>query len=146
MGSIEGCGSLLLIADIDKKFDGGPHVQASLRITQAHSITILFGPSGAGKTTVLRCIAGLEKLTAGRIEFGAYLRGEAAISARLRAAGHGDERPHHAIANLLAAEKTPGQIGKTFLAILSVSLPTVTSRGPLPFSLARTSLPPPSRP
>jgi len=60
---------LLLIADIDKKFDGGPHVQASLRISQAHSITILFGPSGAGKTTVLRCIAGLEKLTAGRIEF-----------------------------------------------------------------------------
>src|SRR6266704_658916 len=35
----------------------------------AASTTILFGPSGAGKTTVLRCIAGLEKLDAGRIVF-----------------------------------------------------------------------------
>jgi molybdate transport system ATP-binding protein len=60
---------LLLIADIDKKFDDGPRVQASLRISDPASITILFGPSGSGKTTVLRCIAGLEKLTSGRIVF-----------------------------------------------------------------------------
>lgn len=60
---------MLLIADIDKKFDGGPEVTASLRIPAGASITILFGPSGAGKTTVLRCIAGLEKLTSGRIVF-----------------------------------------------------------------------------
>ena len=60
---------MLLIADIDKQFDGGPHVEASIRISDAASITILFGPSGAGKTTVLRCIAGLEKLTSGRIVF-----------------------------------------------------------------------------
>ena len=60
---------MLLIADIDKKFDGGPRVEASLRIPDGASITILFGPSGAGKTTVLRCIAGLEKLTTGKILF-----------------------------------------------------------------------------
>jgi molybdate transport system ATP-binding protein len=60
---------LLLIADIDKQFDGGPRVEASIRIPDAASTTILFGPSGAGKSTVLRCIAGLEKLTAGRIVF-----------------------------------------------------------------------------
>ena len=60
---------MLLIADIDKKYDGGPHIQASLRIPQGTSTTILFGPSGSGKTTVLRCIAGLEELTAGRIVF-----------------------------------------------------------------------------
>jgi molybdate transport system ATP-binding protein len=60
---------LLLIADIDKQFDGGPRVQASLRIPEGASITILFGPSGGGKTTVLRCIAGLEKLSGGRIVF-----------------------------------------------------------------------------
>lgn len=61
---------MLLTADIDKKFEGGPRIEASLRIAAGSSVTILFGPSGAGKTTVLRCIAGLEALTAGRIAFG----------------------------------------------------------------------------
>ncbi len=60
---------MLLIADIARHFEGGPQVEASIRITDAASVTILFGPSGAGKTTVLRCIAGLERLTAGRIVF-----------------------------------------------------------------------------
>jgi molybdate transport system ATP-binding protein len=60
---------LLLIADIARQFEGGPHVEASIRIADAASVTILFGPSGAGKTTVLRCIAGLERLTSGRIVF-----------------------------------------------------------------------------
>src|SRR5215468_8662029 len=67
MDSIERGGSLLLIADIVKQFDGGIRVEASIRISDAASITILFGPSGAGKTTVLRCIAGLESLTSGRV-------------------------------------------------------------------------------
>src|SRR5262249_7934484 len=49
--------------------EGGPRVEASVRISKAASVTILFGPSGAGKTTVLRCIAGLEKLTTGQIVF-----------------------------------------------------------------------------
>src|SRR5438477_2066745 len=69
MDSIEECGSLLLIADIEKRFKGRLSVEASVRIPHGPSTTILFGPSGAGKTTVLRCIAGLEKLTAGRILF-----------------------------------------------------------------------------
>ncbi len=60
---------MLLTADIVKQFDGGPRVEASIRISDRASITILFGPSGAGKTTVLRCIAGLESLTSGRIVF-----------------------------------------------------------------------------
>jgi molybdate transport system ATP-binding protein len=60
---------LLLIADIARHFEGGPHVEASIRIEDAATVTILFGPSGAGKTTVLRCIAGLERLTSGRIVF-----------------------------------------------------------------------------
>jgi molybdate transport system ATP-binding protein len=33
----------------------------------AHGITGLFGPSGAGKTSLLRCIAGLEKADRGRL-------------------------------------------------------------------------------
>src|SRR4030095_5407084 len=69
MDSIERGGSLLLTADIVKQFDGGPRVEASIQIAGAVSITILFGPSGAGKTTVLRCLAGLENLTSGRITF-----------------------------------------------------------------------------
>jgi len=60
---------LLLIADIDKRFEGGLRIEASIRIPAGASTNILFGPSGAGKTTVLRCIAGLEKLDAGRIVF-----------------------------------------------------------------------------
>ena len=60
---------MLLTADIDKQFEGGPRVEASIRISEAASITILFGPSGAGKTTVLRCIAGLETPTSGKIVF-----------------------------------------------------------------------------
>jgi molybdate transport system ATP-binding protein len=60
---------LLLTADIVKQFEGGPRVEASVRISDAASITILFGPSGAGKTTILRCIAGLDSITSGRILF-----------------------------------------------------------------------------
>ena len=60
---------MLLTADIVKQFEGGPRVEASVQISSAASITILFGPSAAGKTTVLRCIAGLETLTSGRIVF-----------------------------------------------------------------------------
>ena len=33
-------------------------------------MTVLFGPSGAGKTTILRSLAGLERPNTGRIRFG----------------------------------------------------------------------------
>ena len=60
---------MLLIADIEKRFDGRSRIEASIRIPPGLSTTILFGPSGAGKTTILRCIAGLERLTTGRVIF-----------------------------------------------------------------------------
>lgn len=63
---------MLLIADIVRQFEQGPRIDASIRIADASSTIILFGPSGAGKTTVLRCIAGLEKLTSGRIVFDGF--------------------------------------------------------------------------
>jgi len=44
-------------------------VSATIDIPDNTPVTILFGPSGAGKTTVLRAIAGLERLTRGYVKF-----------------------------------------------------------------------------
>jgi molybdate transport system ATP-binding protein len=59
----------LLAAHIDRTFKTGARIHASLQIDPTSRVTVLFGPSGAGKTTILRAIAGLERLTAGRIVF-----------------------------------------------------------------------------
>ena len=60
-----------LIVDVRKRHAGGPEIQAALRLPfGAHSAMVLFGPSGAGKTTVLRLIAGLETPDAGSIRCG----------------------------------------------------------------------------
>ena len=56
-----------LSADIRKSFASGFRIQAQLRVSGDSPIVILFGPSGAGKTTVLRCIAGLEAMSTGRL-------------------------------------------------------------------------------
>lgn len=58
-----------LLIDIQKKFpDHQVTIKTELDLTP--SWTVLFGPSGAGKTTVLRCLAGLEKPDRGEICFG----------------------------------------------------------------------------
>lgn len=36
----------------------------------AHGITVLYGASGSGKTTVLRCVAGLERAQSARVQVG----------------------------------------------------------------------------
>lgn len=60
----------LLIAEFEKRFVNGPSIGALLRVPREPcAITVLFGPSGAGKTTVLRSLAGLERPDEGRIEF-----------------------------------------------------------------------------
>lgn len=57
--------------DLTHRFAGGGEVRASIdRSVPAGSILVLFGPSGAGKTTVLRAIAGLLRPDEGRIVFG----------------------------------------------------------------------------
>jgi molybdate transport system ATP-binding protein len=57
--------------DIERRFPAGPVIRAAFRLgLTAGSTTILFGPSGAGKTTVLRAIAGLEPPDRGVIRFG----------------------------------------------------------------------------
>ena len=58
-----------LIADIRKTFASGFRIEAELRVEGDSAIVILFGPSGAGKTTILRCLAGLEPVETGRFLF-----------------------------------------------------------------------------
>ena len=60
-----------IIVDIERCFPAGSVIRADFRLDlTAGSTTILFGPSGAGKTTVLRAIAGLERPDRGTIRFG----------------------------------------------------------------------------
>ncbi|HEX7622833.1 MAG TPA: ABC transporter ATP-binding protein [Anaeromyxobacteraceae bacterium] len=61
-----------LAFDIERRYPGGPTVRAALEVPLgAAPVTILYGPSGEGKTTVLRCLAGLDDPDAGFIRFGA---------------------------------------------------------------------------
>ena len=64
-------GSRRVIVEVEKIFPGGETITASLSFPADHNhVTVLFGPSGAGKTTILRSLAGLERPNTGRIHFG----------------------------------------------------------------------------
>jgi len=63
-------GSVLQM-EVQQRFPSGFIVCASLDVRlRPGSMLVLFGPSGAGKTTILRQIAGLERPDAGTIRFG----------------------------------------------------------------------------
>ncbi len=56
--------------DLDVRFPGGPALGARAELPLGEAkVTVLFGPSGAGKTTVLRALAGLERPRAGAVRF-----------------------------------------------------------------------------
>lgn len=56
--------------EVEKAFPGRPRIECALELpADGASVTVLFGPSGAGKTTVLRCVAGLERPDRGAIRF-----------------------------------------------------------------------------
>ncbi len=59
------------MVDFKRKFPKGAVIHPSFQ-QPAHgfSITVLFGPSGGGKSTILRCLAGLERPDEGMIRFG----------------------------------------------------------------------------
>ena len=61
-----------IVADFSRRFPQGLLIHAQdLRFRcDTARITVLFGPSGAGKTTVLRCLAGLDCPDAGSIRCG----------------------------------------------------------------------------
>jgi molybdate transport system ATP-binding protein len=60
-----------VIVDVEKVFPGGETITASFSFpADRNHVTVLFGPSGAGKTTILRSLAGLERPNTGRILFG----------------------------------------------------------------------------
>jgi len=59
-----------MIVDITKSFPGRLVIDVRFTLAlEAPTVLILFGPSGAGKTTVLRCLAGLEWPERGLIRF-----------------------------------------------------------------------------
>jgi molybdate transport system ATP-binding protein len=60
----------VLDADFVKTFPRGPAIRARLLEPSAPStVTAILGPSGGGKTTILRCLAGLERPDSGAITF-----------------------------------------------------------------------------
>ena len=60
-----------LEASFVNRLSGGPEVRVEgLQTPEPARITVLFGASGAGKTTTLRCLAGLERPDEGRIQLG----------------------------------------------------------------------------
>ncbi len=60
----------LQLIDIDLAFGGHKVVRKLSLGLEKGRIGCLLGPSGCGKTTVLRCIAGFERLAAGEIRLG----------------------------------------------------------------------------
>ncbi|MCC6742507.1 MAG: ATP-binding cassette domain-containing protein, partial [Acidobacteria bacterium] len=59
-----------LTVDIAKRFRGGSSVEAAFSTSSVPAITVVFGPSGAGKTTILRVVAGLERPDRGVVSCG----------------------------------------------------------------------------
>ena len=63
--------SAALIASFTRQFPSGPEIRVeNLHLADGAGVTVLFGESGSGKTTVLRCLAGLDSPDEGKICFG----------------------------------------------------------------------------
>ncbi|MGD9645593.1 MAG: ABC transporter ATP-binding protein [Pirellulales bacterium] len=79
-----------LVADFELMFDNGPTIEGRVRQPiDGFSVTVLFGPSGGGKSTVLRVLAGLERPQRGSIRFGDEIWFDAAAGRLVRAQQRG---------------------------------------------------------
>ncbi len=79
-----------LRATIRKRFASAEReFKLDVEFNAAAGFTILFGPSGAGKTTVLDCVAGLATPDAGRISVGDRVLFDSAISIHVPVAKRG---------------------------------------------------------
>ena len=64
----------LVIAHVSKDYGRGPVLRdVSLTVRQGETVCLM-GPSGLGKTTLLRCVAGLETRAVGRDDEGVDIR------------------------------------------------------------------------
>ena len=66
-----------------------PHFALNLEFTANAGVTILFGASGSGKTTVLRCVAGLLRADEGRVAIGDVVVFDAAAAIDVPASKRG---------------------------------------------------------
>ncbi len=109
----------ILDADFERRFDSGPTIQGALRQSVAEfSVTALVGASGCGKTTVLRCLAGLDAPQQGRVSYGDEVWFDAARRINLRPQQRGIGYlfqeyalfPHLTVSENIAFGLTPGTL------------------------------------
>jgi branched-chain amino acid transport system ATP-binding protein len=102
-------GATLKLADVSLAFGGLKVLEGVSLATRSGELLALIGPNGAGKTSVLNCVCGIYRPTAGRIAFDAVdiTRARPHRIARLgiaRTFQHGELFPHMTvIENLLVA-------------------------------------------
>lgn len=90
---------MIRVSDIVKEYDGHRILDGvSLEVKQGE-VTVLIGPSGGGKSTLLRCINGLETFQAGEVAIGS-----------VRLVG-GLPHPEH---ELVALRRTVGMVFQQF--------------------------------
>jgi len=112
-------GATLKLADVSLAFGGLKVLDGVSMTTRPGELLALIGPNGAGKTSVLNCICGIYRPTAGRIAFDGtdITRAKPHRIARLgiaRTFQHGELFPHMTVVeNLLVARHA--QIGTSLL-------------------------------